>query len=246
MSEKILYVDDDPNILAGYQRILRKQFPVFTAMGGHEGLETIAKEGPFAVVISDMQMPEMNGIEFLAKVNDISPDTVRIMLTGNADLQTSIDAVNEGRIFHFLTKPCPREKLIKSVETAIRQHHLIVAERQLLEETLNGSVKVMADILSMVSPMAFGRSGRVRRYVRHITNKLCLLNAWEIEIAAMLSQVGCISLPDMLLKKLYAHQTLTPQEQDLFNAHPDVGGRLIVNIPRLKDAAHMIACQQEP
>ena len=68
MSEKILYVDDDPNILAAYKRILRNRFQVETAPGGKEGLEVIAGGGPFAVVISDMRMPEMDGVEFLAKV----------------------------------------------------------------------------------------------------------------------------------------------------------------------------------
>ena len=246
MSEKVLYVDDDPNILAAHRRTLRNQFTVETAQGGREGLEIIAHNGPFAVVISDMRMPEMDGVEFLAKVKEITPDIVRIMLTGNADLQTSIDAVNKGKIFQFLTKPCPKETLVKSVEMALRQYQLIVAERQLLEETLNGSIQVMADILSMVSPTAFGRSGRIRRYVRHIAEKLSLSNVWEIEIAAMLSQVGCVSLPRETLEKVYADQDLTSKEREMFTSHPDVGGRLIVNIPRLGNAAHMIAHQNEP
>ncbi len=246
MSEKVLYVDDDANILAAYRRILRKQFDVEVAEGGFEGLETVTRRGPFAVVISDMRMPGMDGIRFLAKIKSIAPDTVRMMLTGNADLQTAIDAVNEGYIFRFLTKPCPKETLVKAVEAGLQQHRLIIAERQLLEETLNGSVKVMADVLSLVSPIAFGRAVRVRRYVRHIAEKLSLPNIWEIEIAAMLSQVGCVSLPAEVLEKVYAGQKLAPDEKKMFESHPDVGGRLIVNIPRLEDAAHMIARQQEP
>ena len=246
MSEKTLYVDDDENILAAYRRILRKQFSVETAVGGHEGLDIVTHKGPFAIVISDMRMPGMDGVEFLAKVRVIAPETVRMMLTGNADLQTAIDAVNEGQIFQFLTKPCPKETLVKSVKTGLRQYQLVVAERELLEGTLNGSIKVLADVLSLVNPMAFGRAGRVRRYVRHIAEKLSLPNIWEIEIAAMLSQVGCVSLSDEILEKVYAGQELTPEEQEVFSSHPDVGGRLIVNIPRLEDAAHMIARQQEP
>ncbi len=246
MSEKILYVDDDPNILAAYKRILRNKFTVETAPGGKEGLEAMAAIGPFAVVVTDMRMPEMDGIEFLANVKRIAPDTVRMMLTGNADLQTAMNAVNEGKIFQFLTKPCPKETLVKSVEMALRQYQLIVAEKRLLEETLNGSIKVMADILSLVSPIAFGRAGRVRRYVRHIAEKLSLANAWEIEIAAMLSQIGCVSLPAETLDKLHGGVDLDPHEQEMFGSHPDVGGRLIVNIPHLENVAHMIVRQQEP
>jgi len=246
MSDRILYVDDDENILAACQRILRKRFDVETALGGDEGLAMIARNGPFAVVISDMRMPHMDGVEFLAKVRSVAPDTVRMMLTGNADLQTAVDAVNEGQIFRFLTKPCPKDVLVKAAEGGIEQYRLITAEKQLLEETLNGSIKVMADILSLVKPLAFGRAGRVRRYARHIADRLSLPNIWEIEIAAILSQVGCISLPDEILEKVYAGQDLSSEEQNTFDSHPGVGGRLIVNIPRLENASHMIARQQEP
>lgn len=249
MSERILYVDDDENILAAYKRVLRGRFEVETALGGEEGLEKIVAAstgGGFAVVISDMRMPGMDGVTFLAAVRETTPDTVRMMLTGNADLQTSIDAVNEGHIFRFLTKPCPKEVLIKSVAAALEQHRMIIAERQLLEETLNGSIKVMTDILSLVSPMAFGRASRVRRFVRHIAEALGLANVWQIEVAAMLSQVGCVSIPDETLKRIYAGQQLTDEEQQTFASHADVGGRLIVNIPRLEEAGHMIARQQEP
>ncbi|MHC4294332.1 MAG: HD domain-containing phosphohydrolase, partial [Planctomycetota bacterium] len=246
MSEKVLYVDDDPNILAAYKRILRNQFHVETALGGAEGLELITTKGPFAVIIADMRMPGMNGVELLTKVEQIAPDTVRMMLTGNADLQTSMDAVNEGHIFRFLTKPCPKETLVKSVTAAVEQYRLIVAERQLLEETLNGSITVMTDVLSLVNPTAFGRAARIRRYVKHIARQLGLHDTWKFEVAAMLSQIGCITLPPETLEKIFAGQELSGEEESMFASHPDVGGRLIVHIPRLEPIAHMIARQQEP
>src|SRR5262245_27435755 len=102
MNEKILCVDDEPNILEGYQRSLRKDFQIEIATGGTEGLEAMTRNGPYAVIVSDMRMPGMDGVQFLSRVKDISPDTVRVMLTGNADQQTAIEAVNEGSIFRFL------------------------------------------------------------------------------------------------------------------------------------------------
>ena len=93
MSEKILCVDDDPRILQAFQRQLRKQFHIETAPGGAEGLEAIASSGPFAVIVSDMRMPGMDGIQFLSAVKERAPESVRIMLTGNADQQTAVDAV---------------------------------------------------------------------------------------------------------------------------------------------------------
>lgn len=246
MSEKILYVDDDPNILAAYERVCRKKFDVTTAMGGEEGLEAVFTQGPFAVVISDMRMPGMDGVEFLAKVREVAPDTVRMILTGNADLQTAIVAVNEGHIFRFLTKPCHNSALLKAIEAGIEQHWLITAERQLLEETLNGSITVLTDVLSLVNPVAFGRATRIRRFVKHVVAALGLPNAWQFEVAAMLSQIGCVTLPSDTVRKHYAGQEMSPEEREMFSSHPAVAGKLIANIPRLEEVAHMIARQQEP
>ena len=105
MTRKILLVDDEPNILAAFKRQLRQNFQIEIAEGGQRGLDAINSLGPFAVVVSDMNMPGMNGIEFLSKVKERSPDSIRMMLTGRADLQVAMEAVNEGNIFRFLTKP---------------------------------------------------------------------------------------------------------------------------------------------
>ncbi len=246
MSNRILFVDDDANLLSACKRSLRDHFDIETALGGPEGLNLITTQEPFAVILADMRMPIMDGIEFLSKAKDLAPHSVRMMLTGNVDMDTAVNAVNEGHIFRFLTKPCPKELLAKSVEAGVQQYQLIIAERQLLEETLNGSIKVMTDILSLVNPMAFGCASRIRRYVRQIAEQLSLSNIWQIEVAAMLSQIGCVSLPGDTLERVYAGQELAPEEQKMIASHPDIGGRLIVNIPRLKEVAHMISRQQEP
>src|SRR5208282_234032 len=125
MSEKILFVDDEPVLLQGYQRLLHKEFQVTTAVGGAAALTMIQHMGPFAVVLSDMRMPGMNGVEFLLKVKTLAPDAVRIMLTGAAELKTAIDAVNEGNIFRFLSKPSNKEILVKTLTDALAQHHLV-------------------------------------------------------------------------------------------------------------------------
>lgn len=246
MNEQILFVDDDPNILAGYKRVLRNQFQIATAQGGEEGLATLESQGPFAVVMADMRMPGMDGIQFLARVKERAPTTVRMMLTGNADLQTAIDAVNEGNIFRFLTKPCPPETLAKALRAGIDQYRLITAERELLTKTLNGVIKVLTEILSLVDPQAFSRSMRIRRYVRHIANALELPNLWQYELAAMLSQIGCVTLPPDVMDKVYAQELLTDEELKMFWNHPGVAAQLLANIPRLETVARMIAGQQRP
>lgn len=246
MSETILCVDDDPNILAGFRRAMHGRFAVRTAVGGGEGLALLAAEGPFAVVVSDMQMPEMNGIEFLSRVKAAAPDTVRMMLTGNTDLQTAIGAVNTGHIFRFLAKPCDGDTMAQAMEAGLAQYRLIVAEKQLLNETLNAGVRVLTDMLSLVNPVAFGRASRVRRYVKSMVARLGLGDAWQYEMAAMLSQIGCIGLPAQTLERASVGEDLTEEERRSYAAHPGVGRRLIEVIPRLEQVAIMIARQMEP
>lgn len=122
MMHKVLLVDDDAMVLAGLKRQLRKQFCIEAALSGEEALNLIAENGPYAVIVSDFLMPGMNGIEFLCRVKQTSPDTVRMMLTGSADMSTAIQAVNEGSIFKFHPKPCPAETLAAAIQSGIDEY----------------------------------------------------------------------------------------------------------------------------
>ena len=243
MADRILCVDDDPNILEGYKRRLRKEFELDTAVGPEQGLRMVTEQGPFAVVVSDLQMPGMNGVEFLAHVRVHEPDTVRMLLTGNAELQAAIDAINQGQIFRFLTKPCTPEALANALEAGLAQHRLITAERELLEQTLSGSVRVLCEVLALVNPEAFGRSSRITRYVESIAAQLHVSELWSIKTAAMLSQIGCVILPESVLKKVYRGEVLTGEESQLFNQHPFVAYDLLAKIPRMKRVAEIIKFQ---
>jgi len=243
MADKILFVDDEPAVLDGYKRTLYREFAVDTAVGGEQGLEAVEARGPFAVVVSDMRMPGMNGVQFLSKVRQVSPNTVRMILSGQSDMDATIAAVNEGNIFRFLTKPCDKEVLGKAVTTGLVQYRLITAEKDLLENTLMGCIKVLTDVLSTVSPEAFGRSMRITRCMRHLVGKFHLSSPWCFEAAAMLSQLGCISLDTELLQAAYLGIPLSQDEQARFNAHPQVAKDLIATIPRLEPIAWMISQQ---
>lgn len=129
MKDKILLVDDDAMILAGLKRQLRSQFCIETALSGEEALGIIDEKGPFAVVVSDYYMPGMNGIDFLCRVKKVDPDTVRMMLTGSADMSTAIAAVNEGSIFQFHPKPCPAEKLGEAIKSGIHKYRQTTASQ---------------------------------------------------------------------------------------------------------------------
>ena len=243
MNKKILCIDDDPNVLEGLRRGLRREFDVFTAQSGLEAFGVIKEEGPFAVVVSDMRMHGMNGVQVLSRVREIAPDTVRIMLTGNADQQTAMDAVNEGSIFRFLTKPCSPEVMISALKAGIEQYRLVTAEKQLLEETLNNSLQVMVEILAVVNSTAFSRSTRVKKLARNLATRCGILNAWEVEIAAMLSQIGCVAVPESILQKMVSGRTLTGEELHLVQQQAQIGHDLIARIPRMGTVAEIIKDQ---
>jgi response regulator RpfG family c-di-GMP phosphodiesterase len=246
MPEKILLVDDEPNVLQGYQRLLHNEFTTEAAVGGVEALSAIQARGPFAVVLSDMKMPEMDGIQFFTKVKDLAPDTVRIMLTGYADVKTALSAVNDGNIFRFLTKPCGKETLAATLTAGLTQYRLVTSEKDLLEKTLTGSLTVLADILSVANPAAFSRAMRLRRYMGHVMTKLSLPNRWKFEVAAMLSQLGCVTMVPETIDAVYSGQTLSEKEQALYDTHPKIASYLLKNIPRMESIAWMIAHQNQP
>jgi len=245
ISDRILCVDDDPNILQSYQRALRKRFRIEPALGGEEALEAIVEDGPYAVVVSDMRMPGMDGVELLKRIKELAPDTVRMMLTGNADQQTALEAVNQGHIFRFMTKPCAPDDFAQALEAGIEQHRLVMAERELLSKTLSGSVKILTDVLALVNPTAFSRASRVRRLAGRVASALNVEPMWQLEIAAMLSQIGCLTLSEKTLQKAYQGEQLSRTEWEAFETYPQVGRDLIAHIPRLENVAKFISYEEQ-
>lgn len=121
MEHRVLFVDDDANILEAYKRQLRKHFNIETARGSDSGLRAVENNGDYAVIVSDLRMPGMDGNQFLSRVKEISPESVRIMLTGYADLHNAIKAINHGNIFRLLTKPCAKKDLIDVLNIGVEQ-----------------------------------------------------------------------------------------------------------------------------
>ncbi len=242
---KVLIVDDEPRLLMAIKRALHKRFDIDTAQSGKEGLEKIKKAGNYAVVISDLKMPVMDGIQFLSRVKEISPDTVRIMLTGFAELDTAIEAVNSGNVFRFLTKPCSTETLANAIEAAIRQYKLVRSERELLEKTLRGCIRLLSEILSLTNPEAFGRSSRIARWAVWIARELGYKELWKIETAALLSQLGCVLVPEETVLKVYRDEPLSDEERQVMDMHPSVASHLLRHIPRLDSIATIIEYQEK-
>ncbi len=251
MSTKILCVDDEPNILSGYQRSLRKQFTIETAPGGAEALAKIEESGPYAVLVTDMRMPGMDGVQFLREAQQAAPDSVRIMLTGNADQQTASDAVNEGRIFRFLNKPCSPEDLAHALTAGLEQYRLITAEKELLEKTLGGTIKMLMEILATVDPDLFGRAQALRLNMRALagalraTGLVAPTDLWPLELAALLARVGSVTVPPFIVGKARQGQALSEAELKMWQRVPETGYALLRNIPRLEPVAEIVRFQHK-
>ncbi|MEI8131636.1 MAG: HD domain-containing phosphohydrolase [Leptolinea sp.] len=243
MTNKILLVDDEILLLESLRRELSFQYNIETAESGAEGLEKISGNGPFAVIVSDFRMPKMDGIKFLIQAMEIAPNTVRMMLTGNTDLPTAIDAINQGQIFRFLSKPCTGKLLSQSLDAGLRQYQLVMAEKELLEKTLKESIGLLTEVLAIVNTKAYGRSLRIQQLVVHIIKELKITDSWQYEAAAALSQLGWIIFPQEMLDKISDGQSLSASETVVFSKHPFTASKLLENIPRLELVSRMIAGQ---
>jgi response regulator RpfG family c-di-GMP phosphodiesterase len=239
---RILCVDDDPNLLQGLVRILRARYEVETAPGGAAALEILENRGStsFAVVVADQRMPGMDGVTLLANVSVIAPNTIRVLLTGQVDIDSAIAAVNQGHIFRFLTKPCAPAELLTALAACVEQYRLVHAEKVLLEQTLRGSIKALIDILSLANPVAFGRATRVRHHVESLATHFEIAERWPVEVAAMLSQIGYVTLPPETLEKLHGAGALKPAEQEMLDHMPVFVDQCLSNIPRIEPVREIL------
>jgi response regulator RpfG family c-di-GMP phosphodiesterase len=185
----------------------------------------------------------MNGAQFLSQVRERAPQSVRMILSGQSDMQAAIDAVNEAQIYRFLSKPCPPDQLLAAIRDGLQQHRLLTAEKVLLEQTLSGSVKMLIEILGMVSPTSSNRASRLQRYTLEMAAALGLAEHWQSALAAHLSQIGCVALPQGLMTKVESGEKLDEEERRLYESHPEVAGKLLAAIPRLEDVAAIVTSQ---
>jgi len=240
---RVLFIDDEPNVLAGMQRLLRREYQVVVSDSPTAGLRVLEHEGPFAVVVSDMRMPGMDGASLLGLARMRAPDTSRILLTGHAELESAIAAVNKGKILRFLTKPCGPEHLRQALAAAVEQHRLVTSERQLLDQTLRGSVQALTEILALAHPEAFGRARRLRELVQRLSAHAGQSCGWDVEIAAMLSHIGAISLTAPTAARLYRGEALSDVELAQVARLPRVAERILGNIPRLEQVRAILRHQ---
>lgn len=177
MRYNVLFVDDEEQILKSYKRVLRGKdnFSVYTANGAQEGLSNISsKDREYQIIVSDYKMPDMNGVDFLNKAKQYSPNSIKVMLTGEADLKATMSAINEIGIFKLLLKPCQTEDLISILNQCIKQYELVISEKVLLQKTLSGTVNMLTDMLSILRPDVFSIAIIQKERAKHIACKIGL------------------------------------------------------------------------
>jgi len=205
---RVLFVDDDASLLFLYKELLEEIYPVHLAVGGKQALKKIARGNRYAVVISDLKMPGLGGIDLLSEVRKEQPDAVRIILTGYADLDAAMKAVNQGHVFRFLTKPCGVEELQAAVQAGMEQYELIQARREnfalkRMKTVLEGIITGLANMVEIKDSYTGGHQRRVTKLACRIAEEMRLDQdrMYGLWMASMVHDVGKIYVPIEFLNK---------------------------------------------
>lgn len=242
---KVLCVDDEPGVLEGLNLTLRRRYDVLTAANGPLGLQRLEENRDVVVILSDMRMPQMDGATFLEKSRGITPDASRILLTGYADLDSAVAAVNLGQVFRFMQKPSSPASILAAVDAGVNQHRLVTAEKVLLEQTLHGAIAVLTQILGLVSPTEFGHGTRLKRLVADIATRLAVPNRWQAEVAAMLVPLANLTTAARFGQDVASEApdgrdrpVAGPDARDM--ASYDLVAELLAPIPRLDEVRYIL------
>jgi len=234
MRDKILFVDDNQAVLDSYRRQLSPHFDVSIAQGGEQALKAIATEDTFKVIISDLKMPGMDGVELLEKVKILIPETVRILLTGHADMDNALNAVNRGAIFRFVTKPCPSEQLQSVLLEALEQYELVQTSKELhslkkFKKAMEGVILGFSTILEVRDPYTAGHQKHVAEISCRIAKKMNFPQDQidAMRIAGMLHDIGKVAVPSDFLNK---PGMLKKEEFNVIKMHPEVGADILKHV----------------
>jgi CheY-like chemotaxis protein len=181
--QRVLCVDDDDQLLSGLERGLRKVCPVVTANGGRAALDLLRRDRDFAVIISDMRMPQMDGAHFLAEARLLAPHAIRVLLTGEADLDAVIKAVNAGHIHHYMRKPLEREDLTQLVGRAFLEHAELVKQSERARATVKAGLDLALALLGTRTPSAAGHVARSAELAVHLGQAIGLTDLVSVDLA---------------------------------------------------------------
>lgn len=244
---KVLIVDDAPEHIQVLMETLKDEYTIVAAINGEKALELAASEPVPDIILLDIMMPGMDGYEVCSRLKAQAKTSKIpvIFVTAMDQVENETAGFAIGAV-DYVTKPISPPIVRARVKTHLSLRHAQQRLQDLLKKTLGGSVRVLVDILSLANPAAFSRSSQLRQLVKEMSINLGLNDIWKLELAAMLSQIGCVTLPAETLNKLYAGEDLTEEEREQYAGYAARGAELIAHIPHLESVAGMIARIQEP
>jgi len=202
---RILLLDDEQSVLDAYQRALRRRFHLDVADGARAGLTKILTAEPYAVVISDMMLPGVTGLEILRRLKEFSPHSVGILLTGFGDYNMAVEAMNQGIVYRFLTKPCPVEKLMRAIDDALEFHRLQTNRGEHRKDQLEPALRIVSRQLALQRQSTYGRKLFFGRLMREICESLKLPDPEDFELAATFVELAWCSASCQTLQALHGH-----------------------------------------
>lgn len=242
---RVLCVDDEPNILSALRRMLSLEgYQVSVAESGHKALQLLGQEKP-EVMVCDMRMPGMTGVDVLEQASQISPMTMRILLTGAADQHDTIDAINRGQIYRYLGKPWNDAELLAVIRAAIEMGEVNRAKEMRLRASYVTSIKAYSGLMALRRPDLLAHSRRVANLARRVARKLGLDDeqVQEIYIAGLLHDVGKIGLLDRILDTKFIELPLS--DAKLYRKHPEMGQTCLRIVDELQEVGRIVRGHHE-
>ncbi len=242
----VMVIDDQPaNLKLMEEMLTREGFAVRSFPRGRLALASAAQAVPDLILL-DISMPEMDGFEVCARLKaDAKLHSVPVIfLSALSDTADKVRAFKCGGV-DYITKPFQCEEVRTRVETHLGLQRARNAEHQLLENTLNGAIRALSELIHLTGPVLATRSEAIRSIVVHLCCKLALDEAWQYELAAILCLIGCIALPEEAFERAYSRNA-SQTEEEMFSTHPENGAELLAKIPRLENVAEIIRRQQMP
>lgn len=237
---RLLLVDDDYNVAKAFERSLSDQFEIAIAHSGQVGLEKLRKGRGFDVIISDLKMPEMNGIEFLKIAHELAPDSIGILLTGFADVASAISAVNDDAVSQFLTKPVSTERLSFVIEKAVEKSAANGAEKRLHDGSVAGAIRIFIEMIAAIDMEASQRTERVQVLIADLAERMNVGDQASLANAAALMHLGATVVSPVTRAKLMSRAEMSELEIKEYQDIPSKSAELLKNIPRLSTVSNII------
>ncbi|MGN6547529.1 MAG: response regulator [Aureliella sp.] len=239
-NRNILLVDDEQAVLDGIARRLGQDYQLTLANDPLAAIDMLSGQQRFSVILTDMQMPGLDGLAFIRRAREISPHSVFLMLTGNQDLPTATRALNEGQVFRYFTKPCASADLRGGLDAALRQWELLQAERELLQRTFVGSVNILCDIMGIAQPLLSVINERTQRLIRTGCSSLSWRAHWEYLVAGKLALIGFVLIKPEAFANFLSHKPLSEADRKLYFGALETSAQLLQKIPRLERIAALV------